>query len=309
MLMQTADGFRPGFIHYPGRCSLPNSGCSQWRNVRAVGLLVVAACAQGDATVQPADPAVDKVTVPQNDLHVSVDGFRIVPPMGLGSWAAFATVADTTTVMGDVVVQEAEIGPVERAVVEHGLTVTGLHNHFVRATPPVMFMHIGGRGRETSVRAAVDSIFSTVATLRGGDPASAPAPSVQSTLDTALIAETLGFPGSSSGGVFKITIGRPDVTVTHDGVRVTTDMGLNTWASWQGTMDRAAVAGDFVMLGDEVAPVIESLVADGIEVVAVHNHMVGESPRTFFLHYWGVGRVDALARSLREALELTGAVR
>lgn len=255
-----------------------------------------------------AGPEAFKITVPQNDLDVSVDGFRIVPPMGMGSWAAFAPTGsgDEMAVMGDVVVREDEIGPVQRALVERGLTVTGLHNHFVREEPDVMYMHIAGRGARDALRADVEAVLATVAELRGGDPSVAPAREVENTLDTGRIAEILGHAGEASRGVYKVTIGRPDVSLTGHGVRVTTDMGFNTWASWQGTPERAAVAGDFTMLADEVEPVVEALVSHGIEVVAVHNHMVHEDPRVFFLHYWGTGSAEALARGLRAALDRTG---
>lgn len=247
-----------------------------------------------------------KITVPQNDLGVSVDGFEIVPPMGMGSWVAFARAADGAVIMGDVVVQEDEIAPVQRALLEHGLTVTGLHNHFVRDEPSVMYMHIGGTGTEEELATGVKAVFDRVAELRGGDPAGAEAQSVQNTLDTDAIVRILGHEGEMSRGVYKVTIGRPDVDLRSHGVAVTSFMGFNTWASWQGTPERAAVAGDFAMLEDEVAPVIAALVENGIEVVAVHNHMVHEEPRIFFLHYWGTGAAEELARGLKTALDQTG---
>jgi hypothetical protein len=169
-----------------------------------------------------------------------------------------------------------------------------------------MFMHIGGRGPRDELRASVEAVFDTVAALRGADPSAAAPASVENTLDTAAIAAALGHSGTMSQGVYKVTIGRPDVALGSMGVTVTTDMGFNTWASWQGTPERAAVAGDFTMLEDEVAPVIQTLVEHGIEVVAVHNHMVHEEPRVFFLHYWGVGPAADLARGLRSALDRTG---
>lgn len=258
--------------------------------------------------VRAADPPEPfKITVPQNDLDVVVDGFRIVPPMGMGSWAAFAPTGsgDEMVVMGDVVVRENEIGAVQRALMERGLTVTGLHNHFVREEPDVMYMHIAGRGVRDELREDVEGVLATVARLRGGDPAAAPARSVENALDTAMIARTLGHAGEMSRGVYKVTIGRPDIALRSMDVRVTTEMGFNTWASWQGLPERAAVAGDFVMVADEVAPVIQTLVEHGIEVVAVHNHMVHEEPRVFFLHYWGTGSAEALARGLRAALDRT----
>lgn len=246
-----------------------------------------------------------KITVPQNDLDVSVDGFRIIPPMGMGSWITFTPAAEGAVVMGDVVVREDEIGPVQRVVLEHGFTITGLHNHFVREEPSVMYMHVGGRGSQEHLARGVKAIFNEVTRLRGGNPADARAQSVPNTLDTDEIARILGYDGEMSRGVYKITIGRPDVRLQAHGVSVTTFMGFNTWAAWQGTPDRAAVAGDFTMLEDEVASVIEALVENGIEVVAVHNHMVREEPRIFFLHYWGVGPAEQLARGLKAALDET----
>lgn len=247
-----------------------------------------------------------KFTVPQNDLGVRVDGFEIIPPMGMGSWIAFTPAAQGAVVMGDVVVREDEIGPVQRIVLEHGLTVTGLHNHFAREEPSVMYMHVGGTGSEEELARAVKAVFDEVASLRGGDPAAAQARTVPNTLDTDQIARVLGHEGEMSRGVYKVTIGRPDVSLRAHGVPVTTFMGFNTWAAWQGTPERAAVAGDFTMLEDEVAPVIAALVENGIEVVAVHNHMVHEEPRIFFLHYWGTGPAEQLARGLRAALDQTG---
>ena len=261
----------------------------------------------GPTAVQGPEPF--KLTVPQNDLDVTVDGFRIVPPMGMGSWAAFTPTGDgdEMMVMGDVVVREDEVGPVQATLLERGLTVTGLHNHFVRESPSVLYMHIRGTGPREALRADAEAVFERVAELRGGDPAAAEAETVSNTLDTDRIARILGYEGSASRGVYKVTIGRPDVALTSGGTRVTTPMGFNTWASWQGSMREAAVAGDFVMLEDEVEPVIDALVAHGIEVVAVHNHMVHEKPRTFFLHYWGTGPAEELARGLRAALDETGA--
>lgn len=272
-------------------------------------LLSIAACEDAETSAPAQGPEPFKLTVPQNDLDVVVDGFTIVPPMGMGSWAAFAPTGGGSEmlVMGDVVVREDEIAPVQRELLARGLGVTGLHNHFVRETPPVKYMHIRGTGPRDALRADVEAVFARVAELRGGDPSAAEADEVENTLDTDRIAEILGYQGELSRGVYKVTVGRPDVELTSGGTRVTTPMGFNTWASWQGSMEEAAVAGDFVMLADEVAPVIEALVSNGIEVVAVHNHMVHEQPRTFFLHYWATGPAEELARGLRAALDRTGA--
>lgn len=247
-----------------------------------------------------------KVTVPQNDLNVIVDSFRIIPPMGLGSWAAFSASADGTMVMGDIVVTETDLREVEKEVIQQGLTVTAIHNHFVRDKPHVMYMHIGGMGSEEKLANGVKAIFQKVASVRGHNPADGDKSDVPNTLDTDALDKLLGYKGEKSRGVYKHTIARPDVDLKDHNLHVSAFAGFNTWAAWQGTPERAAVAGDFAMLENEVAPVIKALIENGIEVVAVHNHMVHEEPRIFFLHYWGVGPADKLARGLKAALDQTG---
>lgn len=250
-----------------------------------------------------------KWTVPQNDLDVRVDGFRIVPPMGLGSWAAFTPVLEGAAVMGDIVLLEEEVGPVQQRLLGEGLTVTALHKHFLRENPRVAYMHFGGRGSEAELGASVRAVFDEVADVRGGDPGAEPAPTVENTLDVDRIEDVLQHPGTLGGGVFKVTIGRPDVTLRARGATVSTFGGFNTWAAFQGTPERAAVAGDFAMLAAEVEGVLEALADHDIEVVVLHNHMIHEEPRIFFLHYWGVGPAEELARGLRAALDRTGAPR
>jgi hypothetical protein len=196
-----------------------------------------------------------KITVPQNDLDVTVDGFKIIPPMGLGSWAAFTPTADGAMLMGDIVVRENEIGPVQQVLVQNGLAMTALHKHFAREEPRVMYMHIGGMGSEEKLAQGVKAVLDKVAALRKGDPSKASAQSVQNTLDKQQIASILGQAGGEdSRGVYKVTIGRPDVKLQDHGAPVSTFMGFNTWAAWQGTPQKAAVAGDFTMLESEVAP-------------------------------------------------------
>lgn len=247
-----------------------------------------------------------KLTVPQNDLNVTVDGFRIIPPMGMGSWAAFMPASNETVLMGDIVVLGNEIGPVQKILIDHGLKATGIHNHFMREEPRVMYMHIGGKGPEEELAIGVKAVFDKIAELRGGNPSEAEVTTVENTLDTDRIAEILGHQGEMNRGVYKITIGRRGVTLLTHGAPVSTFMGFNTWAAWQGTPKNAAVAGDFTMLADEVEPVINALVKNNIEVVALHNHMIHEEPRIFFLHYWGTGSAEDLANGLKEALDQTG---
>lgn len=247
-----------------------------------------------------------KITVPQNDLHIIVDGFKIIPPMGLGSWAAFTPCADSAMVMGDIILTENDLKPVQQEVISQGFKITAIHNHFVRNRPNVMYMHIDKAGDLTTLATGVKAIFDKVKQSRGQDPKAAKADSVVNTLNIAFLDSIIGKKGELSKGVYKYTIGRPDVALREHGIPVSTFMGFNTWAAWQGTPEKAAVAGDFTMLENEVAPVIKALVENNIEVVAVHNHMVHEEPRIFFLHYWGVGPAEQLAKGLRAALDQTG---
>ena len=247
-----------------------------------------------------------KITIPQNDLAIMVDGFQIIPPMGLGTWTAFTPSQDGVMVMGDIIVTETDLKPVQQEIIAQGLTITAIHNHFVRNHPNVMYMHIGGSGKTEMMAEKVKAVLDKVKEVRGKDPASASAPDVPNTIDVNMLNGILGHTGEMSKGVYKHTIGRPDVNLKEHGVTVTTFLGFNTWAAWQGSTDKAAVAGDFTMLENEVAPVIKALIENGIEVVAVHNHMVHEQPRIFFLHYWGVGNAEALARGLKAALDQTG---
>ncbi|HZJ37124.1 MAG TPA: DUF1259 domain-containing protein [Gillisia sp.] len=247
-----------------------------------------------------------KITVPQNDLNVMVDGFKIIPPMGLGSWVAFAPTSEHPMIMGDIVVTEKDLKPVQQEVIKQGLTITAIHNHFVRNEPDVMYMHIGGMGDEKKLAKSVKAVFDKVTEIRGANPSSKAISKVENTIDTKMIDSILGYSGTMNFGVYKITIGRPNVSLKEHAAPVSTFLGFNTWASWQGTPEKAAVAGDFAMIADEVAPVIKALVENDIEVVAVHNHMVHENPRIFFLHYWGVGPAEKLANGLKAAIDQTG---
>ena len=247
-----------------------------------------------------------KITVPQNDLHVVVDGFKIIPPMGLGSWTAFTPCGDSAMVMGDIILTETDLKPVQQEVIRQGFAITGIHNHFVRNHPNILYMHIDRTADITALSNGVKAIFDKVKESRGTDPIAAKPDSVKNSLNIAQLDSIIGHKGEMSKGVYKYTIGRPDVSLREHGIGVSSFMGFNTWAAWQGTPEKAAVCGDFTMLENEVAPVISALVGNGIEVVAVHNHMVHEEPKIFFLHYWGVGNAQLLAKGLKKALEETG---
>jgi hypothetical protein len=209
-------------------------------------------------------------------------------------------------VMGDIILTETDLKPVQQEVIKQGFAITAIHNHFVRNRPNVMYMHIDRSADITTLSNGVKAIFEKVKEVRGKDPKAEKGDSVVSKLNIARLDSIIGSKGEQSKGVYKYTIGRPDVKLTEHGIPVSSFMGFNTWAAWQGTTEKAAVAGDFTMLENEVAPVIKTLVENGIEVVAVHNHMVHEDPKIFFLHYWGVGNADQLAKGLRAALDKTG---
>lgn len=247
-----------------------------------------------------------KITVPQNDLEVVVDNFKIIPAMGLGSWANFSPSSDGAMVMGDIIVTEMDLKNVQQAIIQQGLTITAIHNHFIRNHPNIMYMHIGGSGALEEMARKVKNIFDAVKASRGHDPAGGTSDSVVNSIDVGMLDNIIGAKGEWSKGVYKYTIGRPDVDLKEHGMPVTTFGGFNTWAAWQGTPDHAAVAGDFTMQENEVEPVVKALIENGIEVVALHNHMVHEQPRIFFLHYWGVGNAEKLAKGLKEALSKTG---
>ena len=249
-----------------------------------------------------------KITVPQNDLDIQVDGFKIIPAMGLGTWIDFAPSFDGAMIMGDIVVTETDVKPVQQEIIRQGLTISAIHNHFVRNHPNVLYMHLGGSGPLELVAQKAKAVLDKIKEVRGGDPSKGMASNgtVENTLETKKLDEIIGYKAEMNKGVYKYTIGRPDVELKEHGIAVTTFMGFNTWAAFQGTPEKAAVAGDFTMLENEVAPVIKSLVENGIEVVAVHNHMVHEQPRIFFLHFWGVGNAESLAKGLKAALDQTG---
>lgn len=249
-----------------------------------------------------------KITVPQNDLDITVDGFKIIPAMGLGTWVAFTPSANGAMVMGDIILTETDLKPVQQEVIKQGLTITAIHNHFIRNHPNVVYMHIGGSGTVEMMAQKAKAVLDKVKEVRGSDPSKGTASSeaVNNSIDTAMLNKILPYKAEMSKGVYKYTIGRPDVKLTEHGVAVSTFMGFNTWAAFQGTPEKAAVAGDFTMLEDEVEPVLKALIENGIEVVALHNHMVHEKPRIFFLHYWGVGSAEQLAKGLKAAIDQTG---
>ncbi|MGL3108864.1 DUF1259 domain-containing protein [Bradyrhizobium sp. BR 1432] len=246
-----------------------------------------------------------KLSIPRNEVRVTLDGFEVIPFMGLTSWVAFRQGPHHTTLMGDIVVLEDEIKDAMAAAIQADLYVTALHNHFVREEPRVMFMHIEGTADDTALATGAHKILEAIKTVRQGHPVDSAVEKVDSTLDVQRLETIVEHKGESKDGVFKFVLGRPTVPLICKrcgNLNIDAAMGYNTWAAFQGTNERAAICGDVAMLENEVHSVIRELQAGTIEVVAVHNHMFFEDPRIIFLHYWGIGNAEELAKTFKRAL-------
>ncbi len=246
-----------------------------------------------------------KVSAPRADLKVISWGVHLTPPMGLTSWAAFEGAGAQTMVMGDMVLDEYQVNPVMSVALDNGLEVTALHNHFLWTSPIVMFMHIAGLGDEAKLASAVGKVFDKIKQTSGVEDRK---PIVEidpgkTTLDPKKLDTILGATGDFKDGVYKAVFGR--VAKMH-GHEIGNVMGVNTWAAFAGSNDKAVVDGDFAMLESELQSVLKKLRGADIEVVAIHQHMTGEEPRIMFLHYWGIGGPENLAKGVRAALDVTG---
>jgi hypothetical protein len=255
---------------------------------------------------------VHKVSQPRTDLPIAIDGWTMPPFMGLTSWAAFAE-GGTSEVMvaGDLVLLEDEVNPVMSAALDAGLSVTALHNHFFFDQPRVYFMHIGGEGTVQQMASAVKAALARQKEIRTSQPQPAKAfgrgfAPAKNAITGAKIDSALGTKGQANNGMFKVVIGR-EVTMPC-GCPMGKEMGVNTWGAFAGTDDNAVVDGDFAVLEDELQPVLKSLRAADINIVAIHHHMTHEKPRMLFLHYWGKGPVDTLVAGLKKTLDAQKAV-
>jgi hypothetical protein len=208
--------------------------------------------------------------------------------------------------MGDLVLTEDEVNPVMSAVLQNGLDVTALHNHFFWEQPRIFYMHVHGMGSAADLAKRVKPAIDLIDQVAKKAPASAPAAQSSPTLDGVGLAKIIGTPGEQTGPVYKITIGRPDIDVREHGAPINARMGLNTWAAFAGTDADAMVAGDVAMVEPEVTPVLKTLRANGLNVVAIHHHMTDVKPVVIFLHYHGTGPAAKLAQAVRAAVDLLG---
>ena len=240
---------------------------------------------------------------PRTDLTVTLDGVTIKPALALGGWVAFKAMGGEAMVMGDLVLLETEIKPVMTRMIENGLDITAVHNHLLRASPATFYMHVGGHGDPVKLATAIRTALAESKTPLTPPTAAAPPPAID--LDTAQLDQIIGVKGQANGGVYQFGVPRRD-PVTMDGMAVAPagPLGVATGIGFQPTGNgNAAITGDFVMVSSEVNPVIKALRAGGIEVTALHSHMLDEQPRLFFMHFWANDDAIKLAKTLRTALD------
>jgi hypothetical protein len=245
---------------------------------------------------------VHKYGLPRSDLNVTVDGVAIKPALALGSWLAFQPTADGTMFMGDLVLTDTEISPVMQRLIEGGVEITAVHNHLLRTSVPVFYMHVEGHGDPVKLAETLHAGLALSRTPFGeSSPSQTPAPLE---LDTAAIEKTLGYKGTANGGVYQFSIPRAEA-VSEGGMAIPASMGTATALNFQPTGGgKAAITGDFVLLGSEVNPILKTLRQHGIEVTALHSHMIDDAPHLFFMHFWANDDAQRLAQGLRAAVDL-----
>ena len=253
---------------------------------------------------------VHRYGLPRSDLNVSLDGVALKPGFALGGWVAFEPMGDKSMMMGDLVLTETEINPVMSKLLSEGLQVTALHNHLLRANPPTFYMHVAGTGDPAQLARLVRTALEDSKTpFDVKPPAEAAAVSANVNFDTAQVDAAVGHKGKANGGVYQFGIPRAD-TIKMDGMSVPGAMGTAIAINFQPTGGgKAAITGDFVALSSELNPLIATLRDNGIEVTAIHNHMVGEEPRAFFIHFWANDDAIKLANGLGVALKTVNVAR
>jgi len=251
--------------------------------------------------------AVHRYGFPRSDLTVTLDGVTIRPTLALGGWVAFQPMGNMAMVMGDLVLLQTEVNPVMAKLIEGGVDVTAVHNHLLRAEPLTFYMHVGGHGDPVKMAQTIHDALAVSKTPLTAAPASQP-PAID--LDTAQIDQILGGKGTNNAGVYAVNIPRRD-PITEQGMAVGAPiMGGATGISFQPTGGgKAAITGDFVLVGSEVPEVVKTLRANGIDVTAIHSHMLTEEPRIIFLHFWANDDALKLAKGLRAALDKTASAR
>ncbi|HEY2226560.1 MAG TPA: DUF1259 domain-containing protein [Xanthobacteraceae bacterium] len=291
--------------------------------MRAVGLLTICGVALTFATAATAqeidwkkvDEAfgrspvvagdVHRYNFPRTDLNVTLDGVTIKPALALGGWVAFKPMHGEVMAMGDLVLLDTEVNPVMAKLLENGVDVTAVHNHLLRANPPTYYMHVGGHGDPVKMATAVHTALSQSKTPLTPPATAATPPSID--LDTNQLDQIMGVKGTNNGGVYAFGVPRRD-PITEGGMQITPvgPMGAANSINFQPTGGgKAAITGDFLVTGDEVNPLIRTLRANGIEVTAIHSHMLTEQPRMIFIHFWANDDAIKLAKGLRAALEKT----
>jgi hypothetical protein len=247
---------------------------------------------------------VHRYGLPRTDLSVTLEGVTIRPAFALGGWAAFAPMHGEAMVMGDLVLLETEINPVMAKLLEGGVDVTAVHNHLLRANPATFYMHIGGHGDPVKMATAIRAALALSKTPFDPPPAN-PAPPPAIDLDTGQLDTIIGVKGQANGGVYQFAVPRRE-PATEGGMPVNTPLGGANALNFQPTGGgKAAITGDFLVTGEEVNPLVRTLRANGIEVTAIHSHMLTEQPRMIFIHFWANDDAIKLARGLRAALEKT----
>ena len=246
---------------------------------------------------------------PRTDLTVTLDGVTIKPALALGGWVAFKPMHGGVMAMGDLVLLETEINPVMAKMIAGGLDITAVHNHLLRASPATFYMHVAGHGDPVKVASAVRDALAESKTPLTVAASTSPPPAVD--LDTAQLDQIIGVKGQANGGVYQFNVPRRD-PISEGGMQLTPvgPMGVAIGINFQPTGDgKAAITGDFVLTGDEVNPVINALRTHGIEVTALHSHMLDEQPRLFFMHFWANDDAIKLAKGLRAALDKTASTK
>lgn len=241
-----------------------------------------------------------RIGLPRSDLTVTLDGVTLKPSLALGSWVAFAPMGTKAVVMGDLVLTEDEVGPVMKKLTEERIEITALHNHLFRARPMTFYMHVRGEGDPVALARSLHAALILSKTPLGLTPSPPAAATID--LDTAAVDKALGASGKIAGGVYQVGIPR-SASVTEQGMAIPAAMGSAESINFQPTgKGKAAITGDFVLIASEVNPVLSALRANGIEVTALHNHMLDEQPRLFFMHFWANDDLSRLLKGLHAAL-------